>query len=1186
MRLGCILMIIAFLPACNSKKTLFQQISSSHSAIKFNNKIIENDTLNPLDMEFLYNGGGVAVGDFNNDGLQDLYFTASTVSNKLYINKGDFEFEDVTEIASVSGNGQWSNGAAITDINNDGLLDIYVCATLKKNPAERKNLLYVNQGKNKGGTPVFKEMAAKYGLADTSHSVQAAFFDYDNDGDLDMYLLTTKLAQRDVATFNNNNIDTSKADQDKLFRNDWSAALQHPVFTDVSTEAGITLPGYGLGLAVADINKDGWKDIYISNDFYESDVLYINQKNGSFINKIAECIKHTSQNSMGNDIADINNDGLEDIMTVDMNPADNLRKKTNMASSNYTIYQNMMWGSYTLQYVRNTLQLNQGPKILENDSVGEPVFSDIGFYAGVAETDWSWNPSIADFDNDGYRDILITNGYPRDVTDHDFAAFRARANNVSKDKLIDQIPIIKISNYAFKNKGNLQFENIGEEWGTNNSSFSNGAVYVDLDNDGDLDYVVNNINDEAFVYRNTINSTDKIAANYLDIVFKGDKNNRNGLGAIAEIYYENGQMQVCENSPYRGYLSTIEAKAHFGLGVFKKVDSIIIKWQNGKKQRIENIPANQVIIADVAKAENAGEHKEMHNAKQAFFTEVTSSVNIDYQHREDDFIDFNNERLLPHKLSQYGPGLASGDVDGNGFDDIFIGGTGDYQGKFFLQQSNGRFSTKELPLITGIDVRYPENMGVLLFDADADGDLDLYCANGSNQFVLNTKNYQDRLFINDGKANFHLDTLALPLNHVSKSCIKASDFDNDGDLDLFIGGRVMPGSYPMPVSSFIYRNDSKNGHAKFTDVTATAAKELTNIGMICDAVWTDFDNDGWTDLIVAGEWMPVSFFHNARGRLENITRSSGIDSASGWWNSISAGDFDNDGDVDYIAGNLGQNSFYRSSSTHPVNIYAKDFDNNKSIDAIVSLFLPATDGTMQPFPAQNRDEIVEQLPVLKKSFLTYNAFGKAGINDLFTPEQWKGVVKMEANEFRTCYIENRGKGKFKLHPLPPIAQTAPVYGMVADDYNGDGKLDLILCGNDFGTEVTNGRYDALNGLLLLGNGKGGFAPQSMLQSGIFIPGDAKALIKIKGADNHYLLAASQNRGPLKIFRSRADQKLISLLPADKAVIYTYKNGLKRKEELYWGSSFLSQSSRFIAVNPAISNIEIIDSRGQSRNGMK
>lgn len=1167
--------------ACNQQSdTLFVKLSPKVTKIDFVNTIKENDSINPIDMEFLYNGGGVAVGDFNNDSLPDLYFTASTTSNKLYLNQGDLSFKDVTETAKVTGEKRWANAASVIDINNDGLDDIYVTNTIRTNPEERRNLLYINQGLNNDKVPVFKEMAAEYGLADTGLSVHAAFFDYDNDGDLDMYLLTTRLAKRDAAKFTDERKKDS-SDADKLFRNDWNETLKHPVFTDVSREAGIKESGFGLGIAITDINQDGWKDIYITNDFFTSDYLFINNKNGTFTNKIKQMLKHTSQNAMGNDVGDINNDGLQDIIAVDMNPEDNYRKKKNMSGNNYFVYQNMYYGPVMLQYVRNTLQLNMGPVVNAGDSVGEPVFGDVSFLTGVAETDWSWNPSIADFDNDGNKDIIITNGYPRDVTDHDFAAFRAKAANIaSKEMLMAEIPQIKIPNYGFKNFGNLKFENYSAQWGLDEPSFSNGAVYVDLDRDGDLDYVINNINDVASVYINTTNTEKTVKANFLEISFKGDKKNIHGIGAWAEVY-AGGTKQVYENNPYRGYLSSVDTKAFFGLDSLEKADSVVIRWPNNTKQVMVNVKVNQRIVADISNA-NIADNWSVPTANSSVFTDVTKAAGINYVHKEIDVIDFNRERLLPHKLSQYGPGLAAGDVDGNGLDDIFVGGTGDNTGKFFLQQKNGSFITKDLPLLSWNGSRRPENMGLLLFDADNDGDADLYCANGSNEFDANSKNYQDQLYINNGNGNFAIDTLALPENYTSKSCVKAVDYDNDGDLDLFVGGRVLPGQYPKPVSSLLLRNDSQNGTVKFTDVTAQVAKGLENIGLVCDAIFTDFDNDGFTDLILTGEFMPVTFFKNNKATFENVTQQSGIAGEIGWWTGITAGDFDNDGDIDYVAGNLGKNSFYRASHDHPVRVYGKDFDKNGTFDAIPTVYLKDQQGKPDEFTAQNRDDIVDALPSLKKKFLSYKSFGEAGFSKVFSPDTLKNALIFEANNFSSCYIENKGNGKFALTPLPLFAQASPLNAIVSDDVNNDGNLDIIATTNDYGTEVTNGRYDALDGLVLLGDGKGGFVPQSILQSGFYVPGDGKALIKLRAANNTYLLAASQNREAMKVFQKRSTGKIITPQKDDAYFILSLNNGKTRKQEIYYGSSFLSQSTNFIVINSDVQKAEAVNRKGEKR----
>ncbi|WP_336516987.1 VCBS repeat-containing protein [Pollutibacter soli] len=1100
---------------CKTDLKRFTRIASSHSGLTFQNTVIENDSINPLDLEFLYNGGGVAVGDFNNDSLPDLYFTASMVPNKLYLNKDKFRFDDVTDISKTTGEGRWANGASVVDINNDGWLDIYVSTTIKKNPNERKNLLYINQGLNENKIPVFKEMAEEYGLADTSWSVQASFFDYDNDGDLDMYLMTTKLARRAAVDFSGNKIDPDLSDIDKLFRNDPNESLGHPVFTDVSKEAGIIHAGFGLGLSVADINLDGWKDIYVANDFFGSDLLYINNKKGGFTNEIKSYLKHTSQNAMGNDIADINNDGLADIFSVDMNPEDNFRKKKNLNGSNYYIYQKQIYEDLMLQYVRNTFQLNMGPAKI-NDSVTHPVFGDISFYTGTAETDWSWSVLMVDGDNDGYRDIFITNGYPKDVTDHDFASFRYKSERyIAKQDIISEIPQIKIPNYVFHNKGDLQFENTTVNWGMNESIFSNGAAAVDLDNDGDLDYVVNNINDEVLLYKNTTrNGEDTAGSNFLFVQFKGDAANRNGIGAIASIYYNGGQQQVYENSPVRGYLSSADPKAFFGLGQNVKVDSLVIIWPGDQKQVMKNVSTNQRIIADIKNADRV--HTWNHtNTKPPLFEDYAAASDLHFRHQERDYIDFDKEKLIPHKLSEYGPQLAVADIDGDGLEDFYVGGSGDYAGKFFLQKSDGKFIQKELPAWVGKDARRPENTGVLFFDADNDGDPDLYCASGSNEYPANTKNYQDQFFINDGNGTFVFDTSnAFPQNYTSKSCVRAADYDNDGDLDLFLGGRCLPGKYPYPVSSFIYRNDSEKGNIKFTNVTDEIAPVLKSIGMVCDAIWTDFNNDKVVDLVIVGEGMPVTFLKNSGGNFTNNPKLSGVESSIGAWNSIVAGDFNGDGLMDYVAGNLGLNSFYRA----PVSIYAKDFDGNGDTESIVTVFLKDKDGVKREFPAFNRDDIVSQLPGLKKKILTYKEFGNADINTIFGKEKLADALKITMTNFASCLLLNKGDGRFEITPLPQQAQFSPVFGMVADDFDGDGRIDIALNGNDFGNEVTNGRYDAFNGLILKGNGKGGFRAMLISESGFYIPGNGKALVKLKGSGNSYMLVGSENRGMLRVFR--------------------------------------------------------------------
>ncbi|MCW3087411.1 MAG: RNA-binding protein, partial [Sediminibacterium sp.] len=1054
-------------------------------------------------------------------------------------------------------------------------------------PGKRKNLLYINQGADKDHVPHFREMAAEYGLDDSSHATQAAFFDYDNDGDLDVYVVTNEI-NKDAFPDNFHPVlkDGSNPSTGKLFRNDWNAQVHHPVFTNVSKEAGIQTEGYGHSVAIMDVNKDGWKDIYVANDFITNDLLWINNHNGTFSEQLSVYFKHTSANAMGSDFTDINNDGLVDAVSLDMNPADNYRKKMMMGSNSYQKYQNSDLYGYNYQYVRNTLQLNQGPRLGQQDSMGMPIFSEIAFFAGIAETDWSWTPLVTDFDNDGNRDIIVTNGFPKDVTDHDFTTFRNQAYQVaSKQHILSQIPEVKLHNYAFKNNGDLSFSDVSAKWGMTTPSFSNGAAYADLDNDGDLDVIINNINDEASVYQNTARESNPSGSHYLQVRCVGDSQNINGIGAWIELHYDHGKKQVLENTPYRGYLSTLQGVAHFGLGSISSLDSVLVRWPAGKMQVLKNVKADQVVTFKSGDAHSSYSFDPPVFATHTLFTEVTGSLGIHFIHTERDFIDFNIQKLLPHKLSEYGPALAVGDIDGNGLDDILSGGPAFASAQLFLQQANGQFVQRGLlPAEMDLHTKTWEDMGLLLFDADGDGDLDLYVSSGGYEAAPGTAPYQDKLYVNDGKGKFSANVSVLPANLTSKFCVRAIDYDKDGDLDLFVSGRVEPWNYPKPVSSFIFRNDGKNGHIVFTDVTNTIAKDLKNIGLVCDAVFTDFDNDGWPDLVLAGEWMPVTFLKNEKGIFKNVTAATGTGNQLGLWNTIAPGDFDNDGDIDYIIGNQGQNSFYKATEKYPILLYAKDFDNNGSYDAFPFLYLPVsqTDTTRKLFPAQTRDDIVKQMIGMRVKFQNYKSFASAGPDEMFSKEQLKDALLVKATNLRSSYLRNDGNGKFVMMPLPVQAQFSVLNGMVADDFDGDGNLDVLMNGNDYGTEVTVGRYDALNGLLLRGDGKGNFTALSILESGIYLPGNGKALVKLKDARGNYLLAASQNRGALKIFEGKRKTSLLTVGPGDAYAVFTYKNGLSRRNEFYYGSSFLSQSARFVNLDSNLVSAIVYDSKGVGR----
>ena len=1110
--------VACLLTACQARTALFQLVPADKSHIQFNNAITENDSINPFDVTNMYNGAGIGVGDFNNDGLLDIYFAGNEVPCQLYLNKGGFTFQDVTAVAKVDGNGKWCRGVAVVDINNDGLQDIYVCTTIYQDADRRRNLLYVNQGTNENGIPIFKELAKEYGLDDDSHSTMASFFDYDNDGDLDVYITVNEIVENNNPSVYRKPItDGTWPSTGRLYRNDRNDSLGHPFFTNVSDQAGITIEGYGHSACIADFNRDGWKDIFVANDFLSNDILYINNHNGTFTNKAAAYFKHTSANGMGSDVIDINNDGLADLVEMDMDPADNFRKKVLMSGYKYLDYQNNESYGYQYQYVRNTLQLNEGPRAGTNDTIADPVFGDVGFYAGISSTDWSWAPVVQDFDNDGLRDIIISNGFPRDLTNHDFIAFRRESfATKSKREVLAAIPRTKIKNYAFRNKGEVRFDDVTNDWGFTQLSFSNGAAYADLDNDGDLDLIMSNIDDKAFVYQNTSNEKDPKNARFLDVQLTGDSLNPQGIGAWVQIY-TGSKQQVIEHTPYRGFLSTVQPGLHFGLGNVSLVDSLRVIWPNHTTELVKNVSSGKLLRLEQKNAVAIYNWTKQQPPQHPLFTDVTDTVNLHYHHEEADFIDFDIQKLIPHKLSEYTPALATGDMNGDGLDDIVVGGSFGIAPRLFFQQASGKFVEKPLlPVSTNLK---REATSIVLFDADGDKDLDMYIACGSNEAAPGAAAYQDILLTNDGKGDFTADASALPENHTSKACVRVADFDKDGDLDLFIAGRCYPFNYPRPVSCILLRNDSKNGKAKFTDITTTAAAGLTNIGMVCDAVWTDFDKDGWPDLILAGEWMPLKFFKNNHGVFTDVSVQAGNTDKIGWWTCITAGDFDNDGDEDYIVGNLGENSFYKATANQPVAVYANDFYNQHTTQCIMTLFLKDhMDGTFREFAAHNRDDVVDQLPFIKKRFLTYAAFGNATFDQLLTKDELKNAIKYTANYFPSSFIRNNGNGKFSIEPLPAMAQLSALSSMVTGDFDHDGNLDVCINTNDFSTDPANGRYDALNGLLLKGDGKGKFQPVSIQQSGIYIPGNGKGMAVLKGSNGHTLLVAGQNRSELKVFQ--------------------------------------------------------------------
>lgn len=1113
----CFTMTIFFVSCSHTQKNnLFTALSSAESRIHFTNNIHDSDSSHSFINEFGYMGGGVGIGDFNNDGLKDIFFTGNQVSSRLYINKGNNQFDDITEKAGI-GTDVWCTGISIVDINSDGYDDIYVCVFGKNLLQKSKNLLFINQH-----DLTFKEEAIAYGLADNGYSTQAVFFDYDRDGDLDMYLANYLLSAGNTNTIYPRDRSGRSQANDKLYRNDGdSFHVGHPVFLDVSMQAGIKEDGYGLGVAVSDFNEDGWPDIYVANDFVSNDELWLNNRNGTFTNCIDNSIQHQSYSSMGTDAADINNDALPDIVTLDMLPEYNERKKTSFSFMNYERYQTERAMGYEPEFVRNMLQLNNGNQQQGDSSI--PFFSEIGQLAGIQATDWSWSVLLADFDNDGWKDMHITNGIGRDFINTDFLEFsndifnttvsREEQQKVIRKKLAS-LNHVNLPNYLFINKQDLTFEDDSQNAGINEPSMSNGAAYADLDNDGDLDLIVNNINKEAFVFINNTNQKNKVpATHFLSLQLTGDSLNRHGFGSKVYLYNK-GKVQLQEQSPVRGYFSSVDQQLLFGLGKNKEVDSLIICWPDGKKQLLKNFTADTTLIISW---KNAIIYPAAETDKVTrLFSDITTSSNILYKHNENSFNDYTLQRLLPQKYSQMGPFITTGNINNDGATDFFIGGGFNFSGKIFTQQERQKFNSKNL-----VDsIKFEEDMDCILFDADGDGDNDLLVTCGDIQYEENSKYYRPRLYSNDGKGNF-----SLVYNAISDSvktiagCVSAGDFDGDGDLDLFIGGRVSK-KYPLAPRSFLLQNNK----GIFTDVTAKVCPALQNPGMVTSAVWTDYDNDKQIDLIVTGEWMPIQFFKNDHGKLIEATASTGLTEMNGMWRSLITSDLDNDGDVDLVAGNLGLNCDYRVSTTEPMQLYASDMDGNGSIDPVFFYYIKGEDGKKYSFPSISRNRFADQVPAIKKQFLLHKDYSTATFSEIYKGKPKEKILQLYCDETMSCYFENTGNGKYVKHPLPVEAQFAPVNAIVCDDLDNDGFKDLLLAGNEYQAEVITGRYDASFGCFLRGNSNKTFTSVPPVKSGFILKGDVKDMSLIRLSDGQKIILAAVNNDSLRVFRVDAFSK--------------------------------------------------------------
>ena len=1141
---------------------LLELLSPDVTGVYFSNQLAEDETLNILTFEYFYNGAGVGIGDINNDGLSDIFFTANQVSNRLYLNKGGFKFEDITKEAGITHRGKWATGVSMIDIDQDGWLDIYVCyAGPFTDPDKRSNELYINNRDN-----TFSEKAESFGLADTGHSTQAAFFDYDRDGDLDLYLLTNITDETGPNVIRFRKLNGEMINTDRLYRNDGNNK-----FTDVSRESGITIEGYGLGVSIADINKDGWPDIYVSNDYVSNDLMYINNGDGTFTDRASSYFKHTSYSAMGNDVADFNNDGSLDILAVDMLPPDNKRQKLMFGATNYDRYRSEIKYGYASQYMRNTLQLNRG--ISES---GDVMFSEIGQLSGVHATDWSWSALFADLDNDAFKDIVITNGYPRDITNRDFATYKANEflqegyNEGVKNKLLTAINNLEgafLPNYVFQNKHDFTFKDQSTAWGFTQPSYSTGAAYADLDNDGDLDIVTNNTNGPAFIFKN--NERDKGVNHYLRIKLNGPPKNRNGLGVKLTLT-ANSEEQYQEHSPYRGFQSTVESQIHFGLGTDSIAARLHVLWPDGKQQLLTNVKADQVLELNYSDALDSLATATKKNGS-SFFTDATKKLNINFRHNETHYADFKIQPLLPHKYSQNGPGIAVGDVNNDGLEDFFVGGGFNQSGEINIQRKNGTFTSRQLTK----EKKFEEDMGALFFDADQDGDQDLYVVSGGNEFQSGSSYYQDRLYFNDGTGKFKLSRNALPEESASGSCVVASDFDRDGDLDLFVGGRLAPQQYPQPGLNFILQNR----RGKFVDVTDRVAPGLKSIGMVTAGLWTDVDGDSQIDLIVVGEWMPISVYRNVNGHFENVTALLGLDKSVGWWNSINGADLDQDGDIDYVLGNLGLNTKFKTSSDAPVRVYIDDFNKDGKKEAMLGNFLQGVN-----YPAHPRDDLFQQMPQLKKLFPSYEAFADVSMDSFLLLTKTTNPKTLNADIFESCVLINHGDLSWRLKPLPMEAQFAPIYGVRIGDDNGDGFDDILAIGNSFAPDVLTGQYDAFKGLYLIGDGHGDFKATSVQRSGFLADDDEKSLATLFVDGDQALILAAANNGHLKSWEnSVSSTQVVHVEALDAYAVIHLKNGKKIKKELYHGSGYLSQSSRNVRISiEDVDRVEIYDSKGKSR----
>jgi hypothetical protein len=1073
--------------------TLFETLSPDRTGITFENRLTEDTTFNILNYLYYYNGGGVAAGDINNDGLPDLYFTSNLGGDKLYLNKGNFRFEDVSERAGVGGQEGWTTGVSMADVNGDGWLDLYVSGVSYLS-MDGRNVLYVNDG---DGT--FTDRTKELGLEHVGYSTQALFFDYDADGDLDMYLLNHSVhTERGVSVKPQRSPRHPRAG-DKLFRNDRGA------FTDVSERAGIFggVEGYGLGVVASDFNVDGCIDLFVANDFQENDFLYYNNCDGTFRESIAGAMGHTSRFSMGVDAADFNNDGRPDLMVLDMLPEREEILKTSANAESFNVFNLKTRAGYHPQYARNTLQLNRG----------NGRFSEIGYLAGVFATDWSWSPLFADLDNDGRKDLFITNGIYRRPNDLDYinyvsneAVQRSLEQGVTRANLalLQRMPQIPLANYAYRNNGDLTFTNVADRWGLAQPGFSNGAAYADLDNDGALDLVVSNLNAPASVLRNR--AREATPNHFLRVRLAGDSGNRAGIGAKVFVR-SGGSEQMVEIMPTRGFQSSVEPVAHFGLGTAARADTVRVVWPNGATQILANAPANQTLTIEQSAASSAfsaGQSPSVPREPPWFF-DATSTAGITFKHAENDFFDYNREPFMPHRLSTEGPALAVGDVNGDGLDDVYLGGAKWQPSELYFQEASGRF--RGVPTAAFRADSVAEDVDAVFFDADGDGDQDLYVVTAGNEFSEHDAPpaLRDRLYRNDGRGVFARDSAAVPALFDNGSCAVPGDYDGDGDLDLFVGSRVVARQYGLPAKSRLLEND---GRGRFRDVTEDQAPELLGLGMVTGAAWIPSEGARAKDLVVVGEWMPVRIFTRRDGRFA-ARESEALARSHGWWNSVTAADLNDDGREDLVLGNLGLNSYIKASQDQPARLYVHDFGQNGVLKQILTFHKNGVS-----YPVAGRDEIVRPIPSLRSKFPSYKSFGASRVEDIFPAADLMQARVLEARTFASAVALAQADGGFELRPLPVEAQFAPINATLVADYDGDGRADILAGGNFSGVTPVRGRYDASHGLLLRGDGAGGFAAVDMVESGVAMSGQVRRLARLRSRAGVLIAVARNDEVPL------------------------------------------------------------------------